>query len=367
MPTPLLRTAAAVLLLAALLTSACVESPVTTSPEPEPEAVPGARIDTALAARIDGFLATVPADAPGLSVLVRHNDEVVYYGARGLANAHTGRELTVHSRFRLASVSKTFTAVAVMQLVERGTLGLDESVLTYFPEFDASWEPMTIRMLLSHRAGTYDFLADFRGSPWRQGLDNQRVIDYFAEHPTLKFTPGTEIRYSNSNYLLLAEIVSRVTGVPFARYMDEQFFEPLGMTTTYCRDAEVPLGEDEVLNFAERETYFGIRTYTLGAMGMVSSAYEVDLFMRALARGELLNEGSMAQMRVPYGTLFGVSYGLGLMFGDDWYGHGGSLDGFQTTIAVYPQRNAHLVLLSNGGERTSGYLREVASIVEAYY
>lgn len=226
---------------------------------------------------------------------------------------------------------------------------------------------MTIHMLLSHRTGTYDFLADFIGSPWRQGIHNQKVIGYFIDHPRLKFTPGTQAGYSNSNYVLLAEIISRINGVSFAKYMKEHIFEPLGMTNTYCRDSDTPLSENETLNYADRDTYFNIHTYTVGPMGMVSSTYEIDLFMQALSKGELLSPKSLALMKNPYSTLFGASHGYGFMFGNDWYGHGGSLDGAQTNITFYPQRNVHLITLSNGGSRTYGSMRKVASMVEAYY
>ncbi len=359
-------------LLAALLLASCSDNPVTPDPETETETetegtIIAAHIDPVLAEQIDGYLATLPHDDAGLSVLVRHNDEIVYYGARGMGNIPTQEPLSVYSLFRLASVSKTFTAVALMQLVEQGDVGLDDSVLEYFPEFDASWAPMTVHMLLCHRAGTVDFLNDFIGSPWRRDITNQKVIDYFRDNPQLKFTPGTQAGYSNSNYVLLAEIISRVSGQPFADYMDETIFEPLGMTETYFRDTDTPLAAHETLNYAVRDTYFNIHTYTVGPMGLVGSAYEIDLFMRALANGELLNDASMALMRNPYATLFGASYGYGLMFGGDWYGHGGSLDGAQTNITFYPQRNAHLITLSNGGGRTYGYMRQVAAIVEGYY
>ena len=362
-----LRAILAMVLSVPLLLVACEDNPVASGPDQGPRGSIDAAIDTALAARIDGYLQTLPGDEAGLSVLVRHDDAIVYYGSRGVQSKSTGRQLSEHSLFRLASVSKTFTAVAVMQLVERGEIGLDDSVLEYFPELDASWAPVTIHMLLAHRAGTYDFLNDFIGSPWRQGITNQKVLDYFAERPRLKFAPGTQAGYSNSNYVLLAEVISRVAGRSFADYMKETLFEPLGMTRTYFRDSEKPLSEDETLNYAERDTYFGLHTYTVGPMGMVSSTYEIDLFMRALSGGELLDAALLDRMLAPYSTLFGASYGYGFMFGDDWYGHGGSLDGAQTSITFYPQRNAHLILLSNGGSRTYAYMRNVAAIVEAYY
>lgn len=362
-----LRAIVAVILAAPLFLAACKDTLLVPEPDDGPRRPLDAAIDTVLARQIDGYLQTLPDGEAGISVLVRYDDEIVYYGSRGLQSKHSGRRLSERSLFRLASVSKPFTAVAVMQLVEKGEIGLDDSILKYFPEFDASWAPITIHMLLSHRSGTYDFLNDFAGSSWRQGITNKRVIDRFAEDPRLKFAPGTRPGYSNSNYVLLAEIISRVKGRPFADYMEETIFEPLGMTESYFRDAETPLSEDETLNYADRDTYLGLRTYTVGPMGMVSSTYEIDLFMRALSRGELLGEASLERMLVPYSNLFGASYGYGFMFGADWYGHGGSLDGAQTSITFYPRRNVHLIALSNGGSRTYDYIRRVASIVEAYY
>ncbi len=179
---------------------------------------------------LDKYLDTnLDDNSPGMAILVIKDGEVTYKNAKGMANKHTGLFITSDTGFRLASVSKTFTAIAIMQLYEQQLLTVEESIITFLPELPSSWQGITIHHLLSHQSGIPDYLNDLGIDSWPDGVTNKDVLEYFSANDSLEFVPGTKGEYSNTGYLLLAEIVSRVTGVRFAVYMENNLFHPLGM------------------------------------------------------------------------------------------------------------------------------------------
>jgi len=307
-------------------------------------------------------------DTPGVSIIIRKNGEVVYRGSRGMANKITDISITSDTGFRLASVSKPFTAIAIMQLFEQGALTLDSKLLDYIPELPSSWSDISIHHLLSHRSGIPDFLNDIWSDKRNNGLTNQGLIEYFSQNDDLEFTPGSRGDYSNSGYVLLAEIVSRISGSSFSDYMQANIFGPVGMANSYITNDLVALKEGDALNFADRNTYHGIKLYTYGSMAQVSSADDLNLFAQALLNNDIITADTLSLMLKTHSNINGgiSAYGYGFLVGDN-YSHTGLWDSFNTLITFYPNSNLEVIFLSNGGELTDKHMANVQRLVRGYY
>jgi CubicO group peptidase (beta-lactamase class C family) len=168
------------------------------------------------------------------SFLVAKNDSVIYERYHGYENFKKKTPINEHSAFHLASVSKTFTAMVVLKLMEAGKINLDTAVQAYLPSFP--YPEVTVKMLLNHRSGLPNYLYFMPTLPWnkRQYLTNDSLLAVLARFkPRLTTKAGTHFHYCNTNYAMLALVVEKVTGETFPKYMQETIFDPLGMKDTY--------------------------------------------------------------------------------------------------------------------------------------
>lgn len=317
------------------------------------------------AGQLDAALATYAAKRGGTVILLMKSGEVIYQGAIGEANTAEKVAVTGTTGFRIASVSKTFTALAVMQLVERGLLSLDDAVLTHIPELSSSWSAITIDMLLSHRSGVLDIVNDILPSTWLEGYTNDDALQYLQTHPTLEFFPASSADYSNSGYILLAEIIKRASGYTFADYMHTNIFEPAGMENSYIHDEHHPLRASDALGYGNRNTFYGTTTFLTGAMGQVSSAEDFQHFFTALNEHTLVSESTLMLMtQNQYNIyLFGRGYGYGFMLENNGYGHEGIWDGYRAKMLIDKQRDISFVVLSSSGSSAQSLITKVQSVV----
>jgi len=318
------------------------------------QATLGETLDTVLEANLSD-------DHSGLIISVWKNDVNLYTGMKG--NAKPKHPITEHTQFRLASLSKTFTAIAILKLYEQGLVNLENSILDYIPELDQSWQGITIHHLLAHQSGIPDIFND---------LDTHRIIDneitnskifqYFVENPMLEFDAGSKEDYSNTGYILLAKIVSIVTGNKFADFMESEIFIPLGMNHTYILDENVEITEQTAMNHAVDHKIFGRDSFSYGSATQVSSMVDMQRFLLAFMMGEILQPETKALMMTTFtkgdDSLFnGTGYGI-FYFSDEGeavYGHTGGHDGFRTIYAINREKNAFIVILGNGGDNMPDY------------
>jgi CubicO group peptidase (beta-lactamase class C family) len=347
------------------------------APPPPPPIVVVEEQET-LAETLDAFLdANIEDNAPGLSVLLIKDDEVAYRNAKGMANNKTGLAIQSDTGFRLASVSKTFTAIAIMHLFEQQLISLDDSILAYLPELPESWGDITIHHLLSHRSGIVDYFNDFEFNDFplraeENVLTNQDILEYFTVNAALEFTPGSKGEYSNSGFVMLAEIISRVSGISFAEYMDINVFQPLGMHNSYIADEQTDLRTDDALNFAQFESQFDKQFYVTGPQSQVSSLDDLEKFIVGMLDHQILTADTFDLMATSYSNLedMGSNYGYGMQIDRNnpmSFGHGGVFDGFRTKVLIRMDQNWHLVVLSNGGDVTGARIDPIAELVANFY
>ena len=245
------------------------------------------------------------------TVLYAENERIVYRNAFGWADPVKRQQpLTADARFELASVSKMFTATAILILQERGLLNVDKDVRTYIPEWP--YEGVTLRHLLTHRSGMprYEHLADARWPDKNKALTNQAMIQLFIQHkPEVYFKPDNGFHYCNTNYALLASVVERVSKQPFYAFMEKNIFRPAGMNNSFIYH----LPADSVLSGYRPE---GIPGYdqrgrrlvrvpndylngVMGDKGMFSTVTDLFHFDVALKHAVLLSAETLSQAYAP--------------------------------------------------------------------
>jgi len=175
-------------------------------------------------------------DTPGAAVIVIQNGKVVHEKGYGLADLKTKERISSQTVFDIGSVAKPFTAMAVMMLVERGKLSYADTLSQFFPEFQSDARQITIRQLLNHTSGIREYTLVWGESKKLRSNEprtNENAVKFLAGQKQLRFLPGQKWEYSNSNYMLLAQIVGKVSGVPFPQFVRENIFQPLGMNDSF--------------------------------------------------------------------------------------------------------------------------------------
>jgi CubicO group peptidase (beta-lactamase class C family) len=232
------------------------------------------------------------------NVLVAKKGKIIYENAFGWANHLTRDSLTLASQFELASVTKTMTGTAIMQLWERGKIKLDQNVKDFFPNFP--YDGVTIRLLLTHRSGmmNYVYFVDgiYRSQHLNQkkGITNQQVMDMIAQYKPARFNkPNASFLYNNSNFMVLGAIIEKVTGQSYANYMKENIFKPAGMTHTavYSKAVYDKIPVDVVGHDRNSWRYSVAQNFLdgpVGDKGIYSTVGDLFVFDQALKAGRLL-------------------------------------------------------------------------------
>ena len=321
-------------------------------------------------AQIDALFAAANSNTPGAAVLVIQNGKVVFERGYGVTDLRTRSKVDDHTNFRLASLTKQFTAMAIMLLVHDGKLGYDESLQEVFPEFPAYGKSITIRQLLNHTSGLVDY-EDVMAKQYGNTPDDQipqihdaGVLALMEKETTTKFPPGSRWAYSNSGYCVLAMVVEKVSGKPFAQFLHERIFESLKMNSTIAYEK----GKSEVTNRAYghtpegsvfRETDQSSTSATLGDGGVYTSLADMARWDAALREHTLLAGKEMEPALVPARPTSAraeenghpVSYGFG-WFVDPYEGHRrmwhyGETVGFRTSIQRFQYDHLTVVVLCN--------------------
>ena len=319
--------------------------------------------------------ADVPEGGPGGAVGVVYRGEVIYEDYAGLADLDTRRPIGRTTRFNVASNAKQFTALCVLRLVEAGRIQLDDEVREYLPELlpDIS-DSLLIRHLLTHTSGLRDVynLWSLRGITWWSAtLTNADALALLLRQTELNFPPGSDYLYSNSNYLLLAEIVGRVSGVPFAEYAD-RLFSDLGMhNTSFAADhtQDIPDLARPYFNFDTWQTYEQL-TDLHGDGALFATLPDLLRYERLLSRPDSLPR-QLAQVVISSQGLPWPNpgtYGYGVEHGD-YRGqpvryHNGSTGAWKATVLRFPEFDLSVTVVNNSGKFTTYDLaRDVADVL----
>lgn len=324
---------------------------------------------------IDSLMAAYAApDGPGASVLVIRDGTTVFAKGYGRADVERGVAVTPATNFRLASLTKQFTATAVMLLVADHRLRYDDDITTLLPGLPAFARAVTVRQLLTHTSGLPDY-EDFVP-------DSQTAQVHDADIPSLighaagpKFPPGTRYAYSNTGYGLLALIAERAAGVGFARFLHERIFAPLHMTGTVAYEAGRSTVPHRAYGYTLRDgvprpTDQSNTSAVLGDGGIYSSAVDLAKWDRAQERHTLVSAEAQRLAWTPPALPGGehTEYGFGWFVDHDTgtlrLRHHGESRGFTNGIIRYPERRLTVVVLTN---RTGGAPWDIAQRIAELY
>lgn len=307
-------------------------------------------------ADVDELMRDYTGAVPGAAVLVLHDGEAALRRGYGLADLETGAPITAASNFRLASLTKQFTAAAILLLAEDGRLRLDDPVRKWLPTLPPAAEPVTLHHLLSHTSGLIDY-EDVMPEAIDGQLRDADVLALLEPHDRLYFAPGTQYRYSNSAYALLALIVGKASGSDFAGFLRERIFLPLGMTHTVAFEDGISTvaGRAYGHRLAEGAWTRSDQSSTsavLGDGGIYSSIDDLAKWDAALYGDRLLSDASRAlafapQTATPTGEEDVDAYGYGWRLHGDMLWHSGETIGFRNVILRFPRERLTVIVLSN--------------------
>ena len=297
---------------------------------------------------IDRFIQKyVDQDSPGISLLVKKGGTVVLKKSYGLANIEEGLPITSDTPFYLASVSKQFTAMAIMILQESGKLNYNDPISDYIPEVPQEWSEITIHHLLTHRSGIPDYLNDLEW--YRSGITNREVIEDLVKIIELEFEPGTKHDYSNSGYLLLTEICSRLESSPFHEFMEENIFDSLGMSRTLVYDESKPKNSGRAIGYRSDGELRDYDLLTTGDGGMFSTINDLEKWDQSFYDDLLISAETKRLAYTSYESdNYGYGWGIRKMEDYEHYAHGGGLAGYRTLISRIPSKEFTVIILSNG-------------------
>ena len=328
-------------------------------------------------AKIDSFFREFSRpDAPGASVLIVQNGEILYEKGYGLADLNQKIPCTVDTNFRLASLTKQFTAMAILMLLEREKLSLDDSITKFFPEFPEYGKAITITHLLSHRSGLIDY-EDIMPEGMSIPLSDRNVLYLLRKQDKTYFPPGSQFRYSNGGYALLSLIVEAVSGNTFAEFLKRNIFIPLQMNGTLAYEAGISQIRNRAYGYAKEGDHFipsdqSLTSSVLGDGGVYSSVRDLLKWDQALYTDKLVSRkllqrafSTVSQTSDMNGSGYGFGWYVAKHKTDDLIWHYGSTCGFSTRIERFPQHHFAVIILTNrrdADEEIAGISRKITAL-----
>ena len=319
-----------------------------------------------------------PAHTPGAAVMVIKSGKPIFTKAYGQADLDAKVPCTTNTNFRLASVTKQFTAMSILILAERGKLSLDESITKFFPEFPDWGKAITVRHLLTHTSGLLDY-EDLTPPGTTIPLSDKNVLLLLRQQSKTNFPPGTKFQYSNSGYALLSLIVEVVSGNSFAEFLRANIFAPLGMTNSLAYEPGVSVVPNRAFGYAKSTNGFefkdqSLSSAVLGDGGVYSSVVDLFKWDQTLYTEKLVSHKMLQQAFTPASKnsdMTNSGYGFGWYIGSDrgtqhvW--HYGSTCGFSTQIHRFPEKQLSIILLANRADAKPALTEITKKLSELYW
>lgn len=322
--------------------------------------------DSATARAVDAYVEQVmkKRHIPGVSIAVVKDGKTVMSKGYGLANVELEVPATRDTVYQLASVTKTFTATAVMLLVRDGKLALDDKIAERLPDLPSAWNKVTVRQLLNHTSGikSYTSVRNFEKTV-RKDYTQREILDLVAKAP-LEFAPGEKWNYNNTGYFLLGMLIEKSSGKPYGEFMAERIFRPLGMTRTRANDLRAVIRVRaqgyEWDGKKLRNGEYTSPTQPFAAGMLVSTVGDLAKWDAALANHTLLDESTLMTMWTPTRLNkgeagYGLGWGVSKVAGRRLVSHGGGISGFSTEISRFIDDKLTVIVLTNleGGQAES--------------
>jgi len=297
------------------------------------------------------------ANEPGAAVLVTQGGKIIYAKGQGLANLEWQIPIEPDMVFRFGSITKQFTAVAILMLLEQGKLQLDDVITKHLPDYPLGEQPFTIRQLLTHTSGITSYTDMPSWLPlWRKDFTVTELIEFFQNEPR-QFAPGEKFAYNNSGYILLGAIIEKLSGQTYAEFVRTHIFEPAGMKTAVY-DTPQPIIPRRVSGYSQSPTGYVNSEYIsmtqpYAAGSLAGTVYDLAAWDNSLYTDKLLKQDTLALAFEPFTLNNGEesNYGFGWSFtnyeGYRLISHSGGIHGFMTHAIREPSTQTFVAVLSN--------------------
>ncbi len=315
---------------------------------------------------------------PGAQFAISRNGKIIFSKAWGMAHLEHNVSLTTESISEAGSVSKQFTAAAILLLEQQGKLSLDDDVHKYVPELPGYGYTITLRQMIQHKSGLKDwgYIAEIAGWPrTTKTYSNDDALDIIIKQKTLNYRPGDEYLYSNSNYTLLTIIVQRVSGISLAEFTRKYIFEPAGMKHTQWRDDYKRIVPNRAMAYSKSGT--GYQTdmpneYVYGHAALLTTAEDLLIWCNYIFTGKFGNpsllEKQMSTSTFNNGVMHRYAAGLytGKFRGWKYIGHEGMTAGYRAKMEAYPELGLSFTWLSNTSEYDSDTLHIAEEVSDMF-
>ena len=306
---------------------------------------------------IDSILnAKYVQDAPGASFLISKGGEIIYKKSFGLANLELNVPMKTNHVFEIGSMTKQFTAISILMLMERGKLNLDDDITKFIPDYPTNGNRITIHHLLTHTSGikSYTRMKGLNAIS-KQDLTPSALIDFFKNEP-IDFVPGEKFKYNNSGYIILGYIIEKVSGLTYASFIEEEIFKRLNMTDSqYASHREVIQGRAS--GYHNRDGYINSReiSFTLpySSGSLMSTVDDMYKWQEAIKNNILISKDASGKVFSNYTLTNGepINYGYGWhikeLNGFSSREHGGSIFGFKSMGVYLPESDIYVIGLNN--------------------
>jgi CubicO group peptidase (beta-lactamase class C family) len=313
------------------------------------------------------------AHKPGCAVGVRQNGSLVLAKGYGMADLEHERQNTAQTPFYVASISKQFTAMAIVLLARDHRLSLDDSIQRWVPEVPSFGATITLRHLLNHTSGLRDYFTLLAVSGWPSDgpLTEQQFLSLLGRQRNLNFAPGDEFLYSNTGYALLAIVVKRASGQSLRDFAADRIFKPLGMTRTEFRDDHTVLIRQRAVGYAPdaQGYHFSQPQFDIvGDGGAYSTIEDLAKWDANFDSGRVGGKEGIARLETPGRLNDGqeIHYGLGLAIGEfrglKTLSHGGSYGGYRSSMIRVPSRRLTVMTLCNTSEAPATLTEQISRV-----
>jgi CubicO group peptidase (beta-lactamase class C family) len=310
----------------------------------------------------------------GAALMIINKGEILYKKGYGFANLEDKIYITPQTNFRLASVTKEFTAASIMLLIERGKLDYTDNLQSIFPDFPDYGKNITIKNLLTHTSGLIDY-EDLIQDTVTVQVSDQDVMNMMKSLDSTYFVPGSKYQYSNTGYAILSLVVEKKSGKSFSQFLEENIFEPLGMNNTVAHQEGISIVKNRAYGYERQDSGWvrkdqSITSAVLGDGGIYSSIEDLYKWDQSLYTNEILSDESrhVAMTRAALSNGDKIDYGYGWHLktynGDEIVFHTGSTQGFRNVIYRIPSKMFTVIILTN---RNEGEMENLAEkIVDVY-
>ena len=346
--------------------------PVAAGPRRRAVAHPGAPVapEALTTAARQAAEAAIAAGVPAVQIAVSHGDDVIYAQAFGMSDRETATAATPRSVMQIGSITKQFTAAAILRLAERGALSVDDRIEKFVPEFDPRGRTVTLRHLMQHRSGLprdwYKPGEPFPFDRYFSVITRKDVVAGINAQP-FDFAPGSAWSYSNAGYMLLGYAIESITGTAYPDFFHSEFALPLGLIDTgVCGTHNLPRPDGYGLFGGKAVRLPAVHPSGLISSGSVcSTASDLTRWAHLLATGRVMLPASYAKMTTPVSAFVPYGFGLGLnkILGQPAVSHNGGIDGYLSWLYYFPQRDIAVAVITNAWPVPSDQAQVVADAV----